>query len=281
MKMVCTKCGGEDFVKDGLSRKGVQRYQCVTKDKNGKRCGCKVKPYLIDEDTLSNDEPTLEEVIKNSNKLEKSKQRLQDEKRINRRIFRENTRVENAYVALAEALRKEIKDNPWEIKLKHIKPSKISKSAGIVHLSDLHFNELVNIDGNHYDFNVASKRLKLFAAKIAQAFKSRDIYNIAVVMTGDMLNSDRRTDEIISMATNRACATFIGAQLLSLFIAELATNFNIQVISVSGNESRIREEYSHVDHFATDSFDFMMYEIMKTQFEQNKIKNIKFEYKVF
>jgi predicted phosphodiesterase len=272
MKMTCTKCGGEEFVKDGFSRKGVQRYMCVSENENGDICKCKVKPNIIDEDS----EVTVGDMANAASKLQKSNQRLMDQKRILNKTSREENRIENAYVEYATALRDVIKENPIKIKVSHTKPTKVSKSVGIVQLTDLHFNELVTIEGNQYDFNIAAKRLKLFASKVKSVFESRNIYDIALVMTGDLMNSDRRTDEVISMAANRASATFVAVKILSFFLSELANSFNIKVISVSGNESRIREEYSHVDHFATDNFDFMIYEIIRLTFESNNIKNVEF-----
>ena len=258
MILICSKCGGSHFHKKGIVN-GVQQYKCVS-NVNGSTCNCRKQPIFLNDD----EETEFEDIKKENTKLAKKNQRIQDINRIERKSFRENTRLENAVIEYVQELRTTIQENPMTINFDNIKEVGYSgESVGIVHLSDLHFNELVDVVGNNYDFKVASKRLKLFAKKIVSGFQSRNIRDVFIVFTGDLLNSDRRVDELLSMATNRAMATFLAVKILSQFVVEIAQKYNVQVLSVTGNESRIRDDYTQLDSMATDNFDFMIYEMMK------------------
>lgn len=257
--MVCSRCGGTKFHKKGTEN-GVQKYRCVSKLNDGSVCGCRKQPvFLSDEDV---DE--FYEIQDENVRLAKVAQKLRDKNRIKDKAFRENTRVENAVIEYTKELRDVIRENPMNLDIsKLVNYGHKSGSVGVVHLTDLHFNELVDIVGNKYDFKVASQRLKLFANKIVTAFEAREINEVYVVFTGDLLNSDRRVDELLSMASNRATATFIAVKILAQFIIDLAMRYKVKVVSVTGNESRIREDYTQLDAMATDNFDFMIYEMLK------------------
>jgi predicted phosphodiesterase len=165
------------------------------------------------------------EIVEYNVRLAKQKQRAQDLNRIANKSFRESARIENA-------------------------------------LADTHFNELVDIDSNKYDFEIASKRLQKFAHHIKRYAKFYGIKNILIAITGDLINSDRRLDEKLSMSTNRAKATFLGVHLLKHFILDLNQVSNIQVCCVTGNESRVNEELGWVDIVASDNYDFTIFEML-------------------
>jgi len=263
MIMICSKCGGTHFHKKGIVD-GIQKYKCVSSLGDGTICGCRKQPIFVEDD----EESELNDIHQENIKLAKKNQRIQDINRIERKSFRENARVENAIIEYVSALRTTIVENPLNINFSNIPEiGYVGTSIGIVHLSDLHFNELVDVVGNKYDFKVAAKRLKLFAKKIVSGFKSRNISEVYIVFTGDLLNSDRRVDELLSMATNRAMATFLAVKILSQFVIDLAMRYNVNILSVTGNESRIRDEYTQLDSMATDNFDFMIYEMMKLYLE--------------
>jgi predicted phosphodiesterase len=89
-------------------------------------------------------------------------------------------------------------------------------------------------------------------------------------MTGDLINSDRRLDEILAMATNRSKATFLATAILQQFVLDLNEEFNILIAGVSGNESRMAEEFGFNDIVATDNYDFTILEMLKLVFRNSK-----------
>lgn len=139
------------------------------------------------------------------------------------------------------------------------------KNVGVIALSDLHFNELIDIASNKYDFNIASKRLKKLADVAKQTLC---VDRIVILGLGDFINSDRRQSEVYNMSTNRNKATVIGFELLRQFIMDLSSQFEITIAMVSGNESRtIGEEFDTSDDIATYNYDYTIYNMLKIAFQ--------------
>jgi predicted phosphodiesterase len=145
-------------------------------------------------------------------------------------------------------------------------------ATGIVHISDTHFNELINLSSNKYDFNIAAKRLFLLAERAKIYFNSLGVTHILVAMTGDLMNSDRRLDEVLNAVTNRSRATFLAVDILQQFIVDLNKDFHITVAYVSGNESRVNLELGWNDNPVSDSYDTMIFYILKKAFENSDIE---------
>ena len=200
------------------------------------------------------------DIIETNVRLAKQKQRHQDLNRIYNKSFREHARVENAVEEYNLQLVKLLKENQFKTVTKDIKID--TKGAMIVH-ADTHFNELVDLDCNKYDFEVASKRLQKFAHHVKRYAEFYNVNNILVAITGDLMNSDRRLDEKLAMSSNRAKATFLGVHLLKHFIVDIGRNKNVSVACVTGNESRVAQELGWVDIVASDNYDFTIFEILK------------------
>ena len=200
------------------------------------------------------------EVIEENLKLAKRSQKQADLNRIKNKSFREHVRLENALVEYNKALIDILKTESLKTTIKQHESK--GKQAIIVQIADTHFNELVDLKHNKYDFEVASKRLQKFAHHIKEYASFYNVSEIFIAITGDLLNSDRRLDEKLSMASNRAKATFLGVHLLKHFILDLNSIANISVGCVSGNESRAYE-LGWVDMVATDNYDFTIFEILR------------------
>lgn len=217
-----------------------------------------IKHHLVDK-----------ELLKSSVKLAKQKQKQQDLNRIERKSFREHARLENAVSEYNSEIVRLLKDYNLTLHTcEHV--AKKNKAAMIVHLTDTHFNELVNIEGNKYDFQIASKRLQKFAEHAKKQAKLYKVKNILVAITGDLMNSDRRLDEMLSMATNRAKATFLSVNLLSHFVRDLNNVGHVNVACVTGNESRVKEHNGWTDITASDNYDYTIYEMMRLLYEGKK-----------
>jgi predicted MPP superfamily phosphohydrolase len=201
------------------------------------------------------------EIIDYNVRLAKQKQKAQDLNRIANKSFREHARIENALATYNEELIKLLKKNQLSINIP--KNTNNENAAMIVQIADTHFNELVDLQHNKYDFIIASKRLQKFAHYIKQYAEFHKVNNILIAITGDLINSDRRLDEKLAMATNRAKATFLGVHLLKQFIVDLSTVADISVACVTGNESRVNEELGWVDIVASDNYDFTIFEMLR------------------
>lgn len=200
------------------------------------------------------------EVIKENLKLAKKSQKQADLNRIKNKSFREHVRIENALVEYNIQLIDLLKAESLKTTIKHYKTK--GKQAIIVQIADPHFNELVDLKNNKYDFEVASKRLQKYAHYIKKYCNFYNVTEVFIAITGDLLNSDRRLDEKLAMSTNRAKATFLGVHLLKHFILDLNSVANISVGCVSGNESRAYE-LGWVDLVASDNYDFTIFEMLR------------------
>lgn len=211
---------------------------------------------------------TDKELVEQNVRYKKQQQKFADLNRIERKSFREHARVENTLSALNEALINELKEISLSIPPINTQLSPNSRNAAIVQLSDAHFNELVDLPNNQYDFKVASKRLQKYAGEIKTILKPYGVNKIVFAMTGDMLNSDRRLDEKLSMATNRMKATMLSVKLIQNFINDLLNDFeSMDVIYVTGNESRSGEEYGFSDILVTDNYDTVIFNILSLLYE--------------
>jgi len=215
------------------------------------------------------------EVLEETVRLAKSHQRLQDVNRIQNKSFREYARIENAVAAYNEALVSELKELGASLRecdhdqwlWRKTGPLEPDSATLVVHISDNHFNELVNLPTNRFDFEVASKRLALLAQKTKLLGKAYGAERVVIFFGGDLMNSDRRLDELLAMSTNRARATLLAVHLYKQFLVDLRLNFFVDCFGVTGNESRVKDDLGWVDIVATDSYDFTIYAMLQAVFE--------------
>lgn len=212
---------------------------------------------------------TDKDLILENVKLSKGIQKQQDLNRIKNKTVREHFRVDNALVEISNEIKSILEKHDFsKITKKH--DVKGDKSCGIIHVSDWHFNELVSIDGNKYDFEVASKRMKQFASKAKLYLKSHGIKNVLIANTGDNINSDRRLDEFLNQATNRMNAMMLSVYLLEQFIVDLNQEFNVKYAHVVGNESRVKDEPAWSDIVASDNYDNTIFNILRYSMRSSK-----------
>ena len=255
MDLVCPNCFSKQLRKQGWER-------------DRQRWGCKKCKYK----TIHPMQPDDVEILQSNVKLAKQKQSYQDLNRIERKTFREYARVENA-VARYNAELKKIFD---KYKLSTLTKSheRTSSACGVIQFSDVHMNELIDLRHNQYDFSVASKRCKYFVKRAISFFKSQNVSNILIAQTGDLLNSDRRLDELLSMATNRAKATFLAVDIFQQIILELNEHFNVSIASVTGNESRVKRDWGWSKMLASDNYDFTIFKTLEYIFKDSDINFI-------
>ncbi len=253
--IVCPTCNSSRLNKKGFRKnkyKDVQRYICAD-------CGGQTSnPLMLDKDVI------IENV-----QLSKRAQRFQDKNRIANKSFREHARLDNALQEYNKHLISVLQNRALP-KFQKIK-EKGSKAVGLIQISDTHFNELVDLPNNKYDFDIASKRLRTFIRKAKIYFKAVGVKKVLIGMTGDLMNSDRRLDELLSQATNRANATFISVEILKQVIEDVRHDFNVSIACITGNESRAGQEVGFGDMVASDSYDFTIFHILKYIFAETDI----------
>ncbi len=255
-ELICPNCYHQGMSKQGFDHNRRQRYQC-------KSCRMKTIFPIYDADV---------EVIKENVRLSKQKQKAQDRNRIQNKAFREHARIENAIEEYSKELKTLFENNSLNCTTTKHKTN--NKAVGVIQFSDVHLNELVDLENNKYDFSVASKRARLFVNKAKTYFKTAKVSNIVFALTGDLMNSDRRLDELLNQATNRAKATFLGVDIFQQAILDMAEDFNVTVASIVGNEGRANKELGWSDIIATDNYDYTIFQCLRYLFKDTDIKFI-------
>ncbi len=201
--------------------------------------------------------------------LAKKVQKFQDTNRIERAAFRTVARQENAMEEYNKSLISVIKrfSNTDYSKIHDVT---ISDGVGIIHLTDLHGGERINLPQNQYDYTVASQRLKIFASEAKVYFNSHGVKKVVIAMTGDIINNDSITDKLLNNSMNRSKATLMMAQLLRQFTLDINEDFAVHITGVSGNESRILPDIGFAENVASHNFDYTILQILKIMFENSK-----------
>ena len=218
------------------------------------------------------------EMVEANVRLAKSNQRTSDLNRIANKTFREHARIENAVSAYSSAILTELEVHGKALGECPRRTGELSPDAAaiVVHLSDNHFNELVNLPTNRFDFEIAAKRLALLAQKTKLIGKAYGAERVVVFFGGDLMNSDRRLDELLAMSTNRARATLLAVHLYKQFLLDLRSEFFVDCFGITGNESRVKDDLGWVDAVATDSYDFTIYAMLQAVFDAAEDKGIRF-----
>ena len=207
--------------------------------------------------------------------LLKSNQRNVDKLRVTKTKFRQSTRLTNALEEYTENLIKVFsKHSLSSSTVKHTPKVGAVETVGVLHLSDLHINEQINLRHNVFNLDVASKRLQKHVDHAKRMFKAYGVTEVLVAFTGDLMNSDRRLDELLMNATNRANATFVAVDILQQVILDLNKDFNVRCANVTGNESRVGKDIGWVNDIGQDNFDFMIYNTLAYVF--NGAKGVSF-----
>lgn len=264
----------EKIMNDIVENPNVGRYSTMEKYGISERTArkilkvCKLALLELPEEAIIDPD---EKLILYSAKLEKQKQRLQDQQRIERKI-RNEIRIDNVLSDYSEELVKIFKDRKVNYKIPvH---SANDDVVGIFQLSDTHFNELIDIAGNQFDFKIGAQRMQKYVTVAKKQFKTHGIKRVVVVMTGDLLNSDRRLDELLNMSTNRAKATALSAILIEQAVVDLAQDFDVTLSYVSGNESRAGEFMGSTEIMVSDNYDVTIFEMLKLMFRDTAVKFI-------
>lgn len=211
------------------------------------------------------------ELLTSNVRLAKKAQRMMDVNRVERKVFREGARVDNMMEELNLSLLEVLSTKDLSTFTVQHPTGKAGIPVGVVQLSDIHFNELIDdLQGNAYNFTVAAQRLHKLIRKAKSHFLAQGVKNVALFMTGDMLNSDRRLDEITNAANNRSRAIFTAADIIQQLILDLNQDFNVTVASITGNESRVGEHIHWSDMLAGDSYDLVLHNLLTHYFKDSK-----------
>jgi hypothetical protein len=231
------------------------------------------KCYVDIMEDVENDEMIADELVK----LSASKQKLQDKNNVERKITRENNRLYNHLSELYKEYVRVLTEEKVDLNKFKLKSEKIQKNKkwGILQLSDLHLNKKVEPQefvNNEYNFTIASKRLKKFITEAIFYFKAKNIKNVYIALTGDLLTSDRRENERLNRITNQTKASLLSSYLLKQAFLELNQHFGVKVGCVVGNESRLHDNMYSDEILATDNYDYLIFNNLRLWLDHTNIQ---------
>ena len=229
---------------------------------------------------IQDSEPDKELIAENV-RLAKDKQRLQDVQRIERKAFREDARVENAVAQFGKELanqnRLHAKRLLENINIQPLEYNSDKHGVGVIQITDVHANELIDLPHNQYNWTVLSKRMKKLINESLQYFAFRNVEKVIMVYTGDLCNSDRRLDELLNQSTNRAKAANLLAHIITQSILEVRNaGYEVGIVSVLGNESRVKHEMTFSNEAFSDNYDYTIMAQVRQVLEFANIQGITF-----
>lgn len=221
---------------------------------------------IWDGEITSGCDPETSELV---SKLHRTVQLQRDKLRVERKVSREQNRMNSVLEELTLSLIDVFDSHSLsEFTVSHGTKGDV---VGVIQLSDLHFGERINdVSGNVFDTSVVAARLKKLADKAKQVFNGVGVGSVLIAMTGDIVNSDRRLDEIVTNSDNRANVLFTAVDILQQFILDINVDFNVTVASICGNESRIGKDIGWTNYMASDSFDAIIHNILSMLFKDSE-----------
>lgn len=214
-------------------------------------------------DGLEEHDDDQPEITEHTIRTQQKNQKLRDQLNLQRKMVRESGRGVNVLEELNIELVKTMGRHDMSRFARAHHQQSGSGSVAVLQLSDVHFGEIVDsLKSNKYNFQVASARLRQYVDKARCYFKASGVTSVLVAMTGDMINSDRRLDEVTTNADNRSKIIFTAVDILNQLILDLNQDFNVSVASICGNESRLGKDIGWVNFMASDNFDYTIHNIL-------------------
>lgn len=195
------------------------------------------------------------EIVAENVRLAKQKQGFADRSRIQNKAFREQARIENAVEGYAERLCELLTEYGITCAgVPRFEPH--DRAVGVLHLTDIHFNETVDLAQNKYNFEVAGKRLQKLVERAHSSWQKDGVSHVVLALTGDLMNSDRRLDELLANQDNRARATLGAVDILQQLVQHLIDmGYTVTGADINGNEGRCTKEVGWVSKVASDNYD--------------------------
>lgn len=232
-------------------------------------------PNIIIEDMYFDELSVLE---KENIRLKKDIQRYRDKIRILQNEIKQVNRKENDFEEILKELLDKV-DKQEKIKIEH-NTSINNDNIGIIQLSDLHFNKVVKLAENKFNFDVAQKRLTKLFRKAQTIFDMNNIKKVAIIFTGDLFNLDKYNNKITNEGT-RAEGFYKGWNIMRTLLDEMYSKYELMFAGVVGNESRIDDEFPISDSLAINNFDWLLYQFIKERYsdciflnDNNKIEDV-------
>lgn len=195
------------------------------------------KILKANENKFFTDDGYLKELQKERQELQKEKQKLSDERvELNRRI-REEARKESYLDLVRKVILQETK--PIELVRDENCNYAFTNNSLIVHLTDIHAGEEVNIYSNQFNQDILKQRIEKYTDKvinIAELHKSENCYLIISEVVSGIIHNNLRLQNNMDMMESFKYVS----ELIASMIRRLSFHFNeVHTYVTEGNHSRI------------------------------------------
>lgn len=207
-------------------------------------------------------------------------QRLANAQREKNQILSE-LNVEKKVFDMFKETFENIKVKPKRIEI--VKPV-IGTRTGFLHLSDIHFSQIIDAEEvrylNEYNESIAQDRLAYIFKETCKSMQEMQTNELFIFLGGDLLSGDIH-DELSE--TNESVITDSVSKLaliISSHIHDVAKHFKVRVVCVSGNHARIhmKPRYKKASKL---NWEYMMYKFIQhhvgAAVDEFTIPNRKFE----
>lgn len=204
-----------------------------------------------------------------SSKKQATLQQQMDTNRVERALVRKEVRALNASNDRFEVIAALLTENAYRLP----PPKEDTSACGtiVIQFSDTHFGTTVELPNNVVNMKVLSARVREFTHKAIDFGLRVNARRAVVVLTGDIITSDRRTSEQASIEYNRAHAALNAFEIISQAIADIQQYFSVShVVSVLGNEGRILQNLDFEHKAFYENYDWIVDRMLANYFPSIK-----------
>jgi predicted phosphodiesterase len=214
-----------------------------------------------------------EYLLKSNQQLRKQLQNIRDCNNLLRAEQRHLYRFDDIMSKIHEAMQEISKSYTERFPVPIIDIEAITNDVYIIQISDTHFNQVVELNHNQYNLKIAKERLtKLFTKHLCE-LKRRNINNVVIAFTGDLVNLAKLKEQYLTNELpSRIEATIRGFETLSEQIDRLIEEgIKLSFVACVGNEARLDmfEKLGNVDSIVRDNFDYMLFQQLKARYGRN------------
>lgn len=195
------------------------------------------KMFKATEHNFLDDDKYLQEIKLQRQELQKEKQKLSDERVELNRIIREEARKES-YLDLVRRIILE-ETQPMKVERDNSCDYAWTENSLIVHLTDIHAGEEVDIYSNKFNADILKQRIEDYTNKvlnIARLHQSENCYLIIGEVVSGIIHNNLRLQNNMDMMESFK----LISELISSMIAVLRESFNeVHIYVTEGNHSRI------------------------------------------
>ena len=230
----------------------------------------KIKQMLLDQS--NNADILLKEIREEKDELYKERIKLQDERRHNRNHKRLEARSEMFVNEIAYAINELNKTKP--LQFTGVPSYDGRNNIASLLISDTHFGMKNNTFANHYNLEVAKKRIVTLYEEVISKCLMHNVETLHVELLGDLVHGVIHTSARLLQETDVVKQIIFCEEVISEFLVAIAKEIpNVIVHMATGNHSRISKEYR--DHLECENFETLILNMIKLRV--NNISNISFD----